>query len=191
MTKKTEDEQKSERFNMFMSPSEMEAIDEWAWKNRVRSKSEAVRRLCQIALFVDRELDSVSDAMLDLSSTMTDFDRETFMLWANIISPFYKGEKLDRAAVGKMVEEFLENVAKLGSGIDEASSTLVGLGEAIVGLAKAGDAEQGKALIDTISEKHRSRIAELRKIRDDMQENRRRLSAIDFSPDWKSGDADK
>lgn len=48
MTKATE--RKSERFNMFLSPAEMERIDEWAWKNRIRSKSEAVRRLCQVAL---------------------------------------------------------------------------------------------------------------------------------------------
>lgn len=54
MTKKDDQsEQKTERFNMFMSPSEMEAIDEWAWKNRIRSKSEAVRRLVQIGLSAD------------------------------------------------------------------------------------------------------------------------------------------
>lgn len=46
----TAEEPKSERFNMFISKSEMEAIDEWAWANRVRSKSEAVRRLVQIGL---------------------------------------------------------------------------------------------------------------------------------------------
>jgi len=54
MTASTEraelDEQKTERFNMFMSPSEMKAIEDWAWENRIRSKSEAVRRLCQIGL---------------------------------------------------------------------------------------------------------------------------------------------
>lgn len=48
MTKKKEtNEPKSERFNMFISPSEMSAIDDWAWKNRIRSKSEAVRRLAR------------------------------------------------------------------------------------------------------------------------------------------------
>ena len=46
------DEQKTERFNMFMSPSEMKAIDDWAWKKRIRSKSEAVRRLVQIGIRV-------------------------------------------------------------------------------------------------------------------------------------------
>lgn len=45
-------EPKSERFNMFVSKSELDAIDEWAWKHRIRSKSEAVRRLCQIGMTV-------------------------------------------------------------------------------------------------------------------------------------------
>lgn len=43
-------EQKSERFNMFMSPSELKAIDDWAWENRVRSKSEAVRQLIRLGM---------------------------------------------------------------------------------------------------------------------------------------------
>lgn len=50
------DEQKTERFNMFMSPSEMEAIDEWAWLNRIRSKSEAVRRLIRIGMMAHHAL---------------------------------------------------------------------------------------------------------------------------------------
>ena len=57
MPDKTEpDEQKTERFNLFMSPSEMKAIDEWAWENRVRSKSEAVRRLLQIGIQSDQRI---------------------------------------------------------------------------------------------------------------------------------------
>src|SRR5690606_10185617 len=38
-------EQKTERFNLFLSPSEREAIEQWAWDNRIRSLSEAVRQL--------------------------------------------------------------------------------------------------------------------------------------------------
>ncbi|MCO6050641.1 hypothetical protein NGM99_12695 [Mesorhizobium sp. RP14(2022)] len=50
-----EPQQKSERFNMFISPSELAAIDEWSFQNRIRSKSEAVRRLVQIGLVYDVE----------------------------------------------------------------------------------------------------------------------------------------
>lgn len=51
-------EQKTERFNLFMSPSEMKAIDDWAWENRIRSKSEAMRRLMHIGLEASRKEDS-------------------------------------------------------------------------------------------------------------------------------------
>ena len=54
------DEPKSERFNMFMSPSEMKEIDEWAWRNLIRSKSEAVRRLVQIGLVFDENADDIA-----------------------------------------------------------------------------------------------------------------------------------
>lgn len=58
-----QDEQKTERFNMFMSPSEMKAIDDWAWEKRIRSKSEAVRRLVQIGLLVDGEIEELLDTI--------------------------------------------------------------------------------------------------------------------------------
>lgn len=51
-------EQKTERFNLFMTPSEMKAIDEWAWENRIRSKPEAMRRLVQIGLETSKREDS-------------------------------------------------------------------------------------------------------------------------------------
>lgn len=47
---------KTERFNLFLSPSESQAIDEWAWANRLRSKSEAVRQLLEIGLASESNL---------------------------------------------------------------------------------------------------------------------------------------
>ena len=69
----TDGEQKTERFNMFMSPSEMKAIDDWAWENKVRSKSDAVRRLIQIGLRFDRQFLT----LLDEAKEIVDGERET------------------------------------------------------------------------------------------------------------------
>jgi len=71
------DEAKTERFNMFMSPSEMAAIDEWAWENRIRSKSEAVRRLVQIGLAVERaeKYDAAPNAEMVFQSLVYLFQR--------------------------------------------------------------------------------------------------------------------
>ena len=44
------DELKDQRVVTMMSSSEIEAIDDWAFANRIRSRGEAIRRLCQMAI---------------------------------------------------------------------------------------------------------------------------------------------
>ena len=41
---------KDQRIQMMMSEGEVLAIDNWSFANRVRGRSEAIRRLCAIAL---------------------------------------------------------------------------------------------------------------------------------------------
>lgn len=89
-----EDEQKTERFNMFMSPSEMKAIDDWAWANRIRSKSDAVRRLVQTALHVDGEIDEIHRRTIELN--------EILAAYADLMSQNIESEeKPDWEAIGK------------------------------------------------------------------------------------------
>jgi hypothetical protein len=45
-----EKELKDQRVPIMMTPSELEAIDNWMFANRIRSRGEAIRRLCQTAL---------------------------------------------------------------------------------------------------------------------------------------------
>ncbi|NTI41585.1 hypothetical protein [Rhizobium rhizogenes] len=66
-----EDEAKTERFNMFLSPSEMKAIEEWAWANRIRSKSEAVRLLVQIGLLFDSSANGIAADFFDLTEAFS------------------------------------------------------------------------------------------------------------------------
>lgn len=44
------DELKDQRVVTMMSPSELKAIDDWMFGERIRSRGEAIRRLCQIGL---------------------------------------------------------------------------------------------------------------------------------------------
>lgn len=44
------EEQKSERIQLLMTPSEVGAIDDWSFENRVRGRSEAIRRLVELGL---------------------------------------------------------------------------------------------------------------------------------------------
>ena len=44
------DDKKTLKFQMMMSPAEAETLDDWMFKYRIRSRAEAIRRLCQIAM---------------------------------------------------------------------------------------------------------------------------------------------
>lgn len=46
------DENKTERVQLLMTPSELKAIDDWSFENRIRGRAEAIRRLCEIGLDV-------------------------------------------------------------------------------------------------------------------------------------------
>ncbi|SDP09222.1 hypothetical protein [Phyllobacterium sp. OV277] len=57
--KKPTDQLKDQRIPIMMTPSEVEAIDDWMFKNRIRSRGEAIRRLCQMAIAVDAKADPI------------------------------------------------------------------------------------------------------------------------------------
>ena len=44
------DETKTERVQLLMTPSEAKAVDDWSVANRVRGRSEAIRRLIELGL---------------------------------------------------------------------------------------------------------------------------------------------
>lgn len=46
-------ELKDQRIPIMMTSSEVTEIDDWSFKHRIRSRGEAIRRLCQIGLMFD------------------------------------------------------------------------------------------------------------------------------------------
>ncbi len=90
------DEQKTERFNMFMSPSEMKAIEDWAWENRIRSKSEAVRRLCQIALTLEESQPKLKDQLAKLTQS-SDEAKALFEKWEEAVGGIENPEVREQA----------------------------------------------------------------------------------------------
>jgi hypothetical protein len=51
----------SKRLQMVITEDELHAIEEWQFSNRVPSKSEAIRRLCQLGLLFDRKFPKLID----------------------------------------------------------------------------------------------------------------------------------
>ncbi|TPL49208.1 hypothetical protein FJ937_17160 [Mesorhizobium sp. B2-4-4] len=76
----------SERLQMVISSEELEAIEEWQHRNRIQSKSEAIRRLCQIGLLIDNELEQVVDLTSDGVKVLADQTHDMYSIWRRVIS---------------------------------------------------------------------------------------------------------
>ena len=63
-----DDDKKTIKFQMMMSPAEAEALDEWGFERRIRSRAEAIRRLCQLGLLYfnhQAPMQSAIDSLID------------------------------------------------------------------------------------------------------------------------------
>lgn len=69
-------ELKDQRVVTMMSPSELDAIDDWMFKNRIRSRGEAIRRLCQIGLLVSQKSHVMANAPMGLLRATSALDSE-------------------------------------------------------------------------------------------------------------------
>lgn len=98
------DELKDQRVPIMMTPSELKAIDDWSFNRRIRSRGEAIRRLCQIALIAD--------------------DTPLMKLAMHVISHSIEEEKYkEQFSTGKTFEEDVRNLCRA---IMEERSKMIG-----------------------------------------------------------------
>ncbi|PWI54464.1 hypothetical protein B5K03_09820 [Rhizobium phaseoli] len=66
----TTDEPKTIKFQLMLSEAEAKAIDDWGFSHRIRSRAEAIRRLCTAALELDAHADAIDETLgaLDMQS---------------------------------------------------------------------------------------------------------------------------
>lgn len=70
------DDKKTLKFQMMMSPSEADELDDWMFKNRIRSRAEAIRRLWQIGLLFDeRQRDLIKRSERALKALIVTFEK--------------------------------------------------------------------------------------------------------------------
>lgn len=70
-------ENKTERVQLLMTPSEVKAIDDWGFENRIRTRAEAIRRLCRMGLVHDNQIIKLLDPLTEAKTKIADFKRET------------------------------------------------------------------------------------------------------------------
>lgn len=56
---------KDQRIQVLMSEGEVQAVDDWAFANRIKSRGEAIRRLCTIGLLWDQTRGGVNNSASD------------------------------------------------------------------------------------------------------------------------------
>lgn len=69
-----------ERLHVKISTEELTAIDDWRFKNRVPSRSEAVRRLCRIALIWDRHSSRLQENLGKLNEAFRETEKTAALL---------------------------------------------------------------------------------------------------------------
>lgn len=75
-----ERELKDQRVVTMMSPSELDAIDVWSFQNRIRSRGEAIRRLCQIGLLVAERRGEIEQTVKDFHASLLAIDLKNLNL---------------------------------------------------------------------------------------------------------------
>lgn len=67
------DDKKTLKFQMMMSPQEAERLDDWMFQNRLRSRAEAIRQLCDVGLVADAYIDRLNSAAHEMLSASQEF----------------------------------------------------------------------------------------------------------------------
>jgi hypothetical protein len=70
--KKNPDDLKNQRIPIMMSEDELQAIDDWRFANRLPSRGDAIRRLCQIGILSEGSIDHISDQAVETLNFVTD-----------------------------------------------------------------------------------------------------------------------
>ena len=66
-------ELKTIKFQMMLSPGEAKEIDDWSFSNRIRSRAEAIRRLCQIGIHTSAQQAMLETQSYDLLVKLVDY----------------------------------------------------------------------------------------------------------------------
>jgi len=110
-----EKELKDQRVVTMMSPSELESIDDWMFQNRIRSRGEAIRRLCQIGIAFEGSAVQMEEGLLHHFTALTRLAESIFKL----LDKNRKG--LDSSSVNGVLDALSLNFDRIQV-VDDAAS---------------------------------------------------------------------
>ncbi|RWN47349.1 MAG: hypothetical protein EOS03_13445 [Mesorhizobium sp.] len=99
----------SERLQMVISREELDAIEDWRFRNRVQSKSEAIRRLCQIG----KDMEFVVPDATERAELMLSSARLMYEFVVRSVETLDDGGKLDTANLIGRAANLLDQAADI------------------------------------------------------------------------------
>lgn len=164
-------ESDSKRLQMVITEDELAAISEWQHSNRVASKSEAIRRLCQIGLLVDQELEQFVDTAGDGVDILQGHFSKLYEVFRLVINRETYGKTFDRDQLWDVLTLAIDQTHQAEEGLRALHTMLVTLYNAIVAMAEARSMEGAT----------RKSAAIIRKANSDVERAERRKAKMDAS----------
>lgn len=111
-------ENKTQHLHILMAPSEVVAIDDWGFKNRIRTRGEAIRRLCHLALSFDQDRQQLTRSLEISKIALGDAMRAAFAIEDEIVAENLRSSNTQISALYNNLFAALWSVTNNIEGLD-------------------------------------------------------------------------
>lgn len=138
------DEPRQNRIPFMMSDAELSAVDDWRFANKIGTRAEAIRRLCQIGLAYDREAGSSRElTRAAIKSTLAGLNR-----FLDVSSNLETDQAREVLAAMEEFQESAKTMISLFQDMATTDSTATAMEEAGEFSQQLRKATESKATID-------------------------------------------
>lgn len=181
-------ESETERLHIKITKDEIRDIDEWRYDHRIPSRSEAVRRLCQMALILDRELsETVETVALGVQNLQQQYE-EIVGVSREVLQEEFKDVVFTQEEI-RDVFNSAEDIASFSFETVEAIYRIIAsLHEIISPFYDAESVSKGTELSNKRLEEANEAVERTKAQRDEQNENRYLALWVKQHPDEQDGD---
>jgi len=155
-------DKKTLKFQMMMSPSEAEMLDDWMFKHRVRSRAEAIRRLVQVGMLAEEALAGLLDAAAAASEKATADMVAVLKEHEAILSPSTKGTAFTSEEMEFVLIRALRRAFDSADAIGDLFTQILSIGNAMEPLVEAKSLVAGIAVSKEILDETQKALASVR-----------------------------
>ncbi|MDK1494003.1 hypothetical protein QN219_28890 [Sinorhizobium sp. 7-81] len=166
------DEPKTIKFQLMLSEAEAKAIDDWGFENRIRSRAEAIRRLCAAALELDSRANRIDFNLGRVDSATGRFAQKVKAVTENTRTAALTNERIAEGA-RVFLDRVSEQVADLTLDLDVVLGAVLAMRTASSIEEATEKLRQNRQAIQAVTE---SLAAE----RERARAERERLRYVDF-----------